>query len=195
MEEVNATQVPPLIVYIANRPYSYYSNTSTYKMTYDTDEMLGIFRNGFEVSTRLNLTLDDEWRACVGCAILQRSKEQQGLPIGDQCQRCFDEYCWDGSIDSTYNANVVNFTDSGMTSGPQNLSVSPTSDEDDNEEVLTPSGSAGAEATGSASGSSSSSSSSTSSSSSSSRGAGERLNPNLVSSFLAVLSLTIISYI
>ncbi|GMF64133.1 unnamed protein product [[Candida] boidinii] len=40
MEEVNATQVPPLIVYIANRPYSYYSNTSTYKMTYDTDEML-----------------------------------------------------------------------------------------------------------------------------------------------------------
>ncbi|OWB74343.1 hypothetical protein B5S31_g4132 [[Candida] boidinii] len=197
MEEVNATQVPPLIVYIANRPYSYYSNTSTYKMTYDTDEMLGIFTNGFEVSTRLNLTLDDEWRACVGCAILQRSKEKQGLEIGDQCQRCFDEYCWDGSLDSTYNANMVNFTDSGMTTGPQNMSVSPVSEDDDSDDIVTPSGSVGAEATGSPSDSSSSSSSSSkpSSSSSSSRGTGERLNPNLISSFLAVLSLTIISYI
>ncbi|GME95723.1 unnamed protein product [[Candida] boidinii] len=92
-------------------------------MKYDTDEMFGIFRNGFEVSTRKNLTLDDEWRACVGCAILQRSKEKQGIPMGDQCQKCFDEYCWDGSTDSTYNKVVSGYRDYGMRFGSRRLAI------------------------------------------------------------------------
>ncbi|OWB57116.1 hypothetical protein B5S28_g3042 [[Candida] boidinii] len=123
MEQVHATEVPPLIIYIANSYQSYYSNTSTLQMKYDTDEMLGIFRNGFEVSTRKNLTLDDEWRACVGCAILQRSKEKQGIPMGDQCQKCFDEYCWDGSTDSTYNKVVSGYRDYGMRFGSRRLAI------------------------------------------------------------------------
>ncbi|GME96656.1 unnamed protein product [[Candida] boidinii] len=99
-----------------NSYHSYNSNTSTFKLPYDTDEMLGMFRNGFEVSTRKNLTLDDEWRACVGCAILQRSKEKQGLKIGDQCQKCFDEYCWDGTtiVNTENEENVQVFKDYGM---------------------------------------------------------------------------------
>ncbi|ODV83703.1 hypothetical protein CANARDRAFT_9267 [[Candida] arabinofermentans NRRL YB-2248] len=114
IEEVGTDYVPPLVIYIANRPFSYYSNTSTYKMSYDDDEKLGIIQNGFEVTTRLNLTLDDEYRACIGCAILQRSRERLGMPIGDQCQSCFDEYCWDGTIDTDSDV-PVNFTETGMT--------------------------------------------------------------------------------
>ncbi|GMF20360.1 unnamed protein product [[Candida] boidinii] len=85
-------------------------------MSYTTDEMLGIFKNGFEVSTRKNLTLDDEWRACVGCAILQRSKERLGKDIGEQCQRCFNKYCWDGTtITSTEHEEEIEvFKDYGM---------------------------------------------------------------------------------
>jgi hypothetical protein len=26
------------------------------------------------------------------------------MDIGDQCQQCFDQYCWDGSINTTVNA-------------------------------------------------------------------------------------------
>ncbi|OWB78675.1 hypothetical protein B5S32_g2875 [[Candida] boidinii] len=116
MENVDHDELPPLVIYMPNSYHSYNSNTSTFKLTYDTDEMLGMFRNGFEVSTRKNLTLDDEWRACVGCAILQRSKEKQGLKIGDQCQKCFDEYCWDGTaiVNTENKENVQVFKDYGM---------------------------------------------------------------------------------
>ncbi|KAH3663593.1 hypothetical protein OGAPHI_004994 [Ogataea philodendri] len=119
MDEVGSDHVPPLVVYIANRPYSYYTNTSTYKMSYSNEEKLGFFQNGFEVSTRNNLTADDEYRACIGCAILQRSRERLGLEMGDQCQRCFDEYCWDGTLDTNENDIGVNFTQSGLTSGDE----------------------------------------------------------------------------
>lgn len=102
----------PLVVYMPNRPFSFWSNTSTFKLTYTTNDRNGMIRNGFEVSTRLNGTLDDEWSACVGCAIVQRERERQGLAPTDQCQRCFDRYCWDGE---EYTGPITgdNFDDEG----------------------------------------------------------------------------------
>lgn len=35
--------------------------------------------------------------------MLQRAKERAGITIGEQCQKCFDEYCWDGRINATAN--------------------------------------------------------------------------------------------
>ncbi|KAG7844883.1 hypothetical protein KL941_003623 [Ogataea angusta] len=116
MDEVESDYVPPLIIYIANRPYSYYTNTSTYQMSYTDDEKLGFLQNGFEVTTRNNLTIDEEFRACIGCAVLQRSRERLGYSLGDQCQKCFDTYCWDGTIDTNEDTIGVNFTASGLTS-------------------------------------------------------------------------------
>jgi len=26
------------------------------------------------------------------------------MPIGDQCQQCFNQYCWDGTLNTTANA-------------------------------------------------------------------------------------------
>lgn len=26
------------------------------------------------------------------------------MPIGDQCQQCFNQYCWDGKVNTTANA-------------------------------------------------------------------------------------------
>ena len=34
----------------------------------------------------MNLTLDNEWKACVGCAIIRRQQERQGLEQSDQCK-------------------------------------------------------------------------------------------------------------
>ncbi|GME96241.1 unnamed protein product [Ambrosiozyma monospora] len=123
MEEVGSTYTPPLIVYTANRPFTYFSNTSTYKMSYEDSEKLGIIQNGFAVSTRNNLTLDDEFRACIGCAILQRSRERLGMPLGDQCSKCFDEYCWDGSLNTDLNDVSVNFTEDGMTNDDESTNA------------------------------------------------------------------------
>lgn len=108
----------PLIVYTANRPFSYFSNTSTFKLSYDNNEKLSMIRNGFEVASRLNSTLDDEWKTCVACAIIRREQERQGIEQSDQCKQCFQEYCWDGSIDSS--TPNLNFTAEGTTNGTQN---------------------------------------------------------------------------
>lgn len=92
---------PPLIVWNSNYPYSYYSNTSTFKMTYETDEVAGMIQNGYNVATRGNSTEDSEWGACVGCAIIQREIERRGMSQTEQCQRCFQKYCWNGTLDAT----------------------------------------------------------------------------------------------
>lgn len=114
MEEVDTDYVPPLVVYIANRPWSYHSNTSTFKLSYDDDEKLGMIENGFAISTFNNLTIDADFKKCISCAILQRSKERMGVEIGDECKSCFDDYCWDGSTYTYDNDEYPNdFTDSG----------------------------------------------------------------------------------
>lgn len=107
----------PLIVYIANRPFSYWTNTSTFKLLYDDDERNPIIQNGFEVASRNNLTLDPEWPACVGCAIIRRLQERNGEEQSDQCKQCFERYCWDGSLDSE--GTKLNFTETGTTNGEE----------------------------------------------------------------------------
>lgn len=95
------TETPPLIVYTPNSRHSYLSNTSTFKLNYNTQEIAGMIQNGYETATRGNSTLDSEWTACVGCAIVQREVERRGIPQSDQCQKCFAQYCWDGSLNTT----------------------------------------------------------------------------------------------
>ncbi|KAI5963120.1 uncharacterized protein KGF55_002912 [Candida pseudojiufengensis] len=104
----------PLVIYFANRPYSYWSNTSTFKLEYDIDERNSIISNGFAVASRLNGTIDLEWNACVGCAIIRREQERLGHDQTDQCKKCFQKYCWDGTI---YQGNPIgdNFDESGLT--------------------------------------------------------------------------------
>ena len=121
MEKADTSYVPPLVVYIANRPWTYNSNTSTFKMSYDDDEKLGMIQNGFEISTFNNLTEDANFAKCIGCAILQRSKERQGVDIGDECKSCFDDYCWDGS---TYTYTNDSFPDEFTSTGRYNSTIS-----------------------------------------------------------------------
>lgn len=105
----------PLIVYTANRPFTYWTNTSTFKLSYEDSERNGIIKNGFEVASRMNLTVDADWRSCVACAIIRREQERQGVQQSDQCKRCFQKYCWDGSLDTS--APKINFTTEGTTNG------------------------------------------------------------------------------
>lgn len=92
--------IPPLIVYIANSPHSFYSNTSTFQLSYETDEVASMIQNGYETATRNNGTLDSEWPACLGCAIIQRETERRGVNQSAQCLQCFSKYCWNGTLSS-----------------------------------------------------------------------------------------------
>lgn len=90
--------VPPIVIYLANTPMSYMSNTDTNKLQFNSDEMKGMIQNGFDI---MDQNGDSEWPRCVACALLQRERERQGdYDPTDECQDCFDKYCWDGSFDS-----------------------------------------------------------------------------------------------
>lgn len=155
---INATDIP-LVVNIPNSHYSGQSNTSTFKMSYDEDERFGMYKNGFEVSTRGNLTADSNWAKCVGCAIIRRSQERLGIEQSDECKDCFSEYCWKGlAADAAYDEDFSSFVSSaGIDIGSPLESSSPSA-----------TSSATSSASGSTSGSTSGSSESTSASSSSS---------------------------
>lgn len=124
--DYNETDIP-LVVYTANRPYLYALNQSTFNMKYEDNERDGMIRNGFEVASRNNMTEDAEWRACVGCAIIRREQERQGIEQSEQCKKCFARYCWDGKYDDDtpeeefYTANT---SGSGSHGGKKNSASS-----------------------------------------------------------------------
>jgi lysophospholipase len=93
--------IPPLIVYIPNSPYVFWSNTSTFdKLDYTLLERNAMIQNGYDVATQANSTRQGatSWPACVGCAILSRSFERNGQSVPQACQQCFTQYCWNGTV-------------------------------------------------------------------------------------------------
>ncbi|RDW68877.1 Lysophospholipase [Aspergillus mulundensis] len=100
-----SASIPPLVVYLPNAPYTHASNTSTFKLTYSDEERDAMITNGYNVVTRANGTLDSSssstWTSCVACAILQRSTHRTNTSLPAICTTCFEEYCWDGSVNST----------------------------------------------------------------------------------------------
>ncbi|KAI1384104.1 lysophospholipase catalytic domain-containing protein [Hypoxylon trugodes] len=97
----NASHIPPLIVYVPNAPYTAQSNVSTFDPSYPDEQRNSIIKNGYNVATMGNGTLDKEWPACVACAILSRSLERTNTQLSATCQGCFSRYCWNGTTDST----------------------------------------------------------------------------------------------
>lgn len=93
--------VPPLIVYLPNSPYDFWSNQSTFeKLDYTLAERNGMIQNGYDVVTQANSTREGaaNWPTCVGCAVLARSLERNGESIPEVCQQCFGQYCWNGTV-------------------------------------------------------------------------------------------------
>ncbi|TWU72455.1 Lysophospholipase 1 [Metarhizium rileyi] len=91
----------PLIVYMPNTPYTFYSNVSTFDLSYNDSDRNQMIQNGYNVATLGNGTVDAKWAACVGCAILSRSLGRRGTAMPPTCADCFSRYCWNGSTNST----------------------------------------------------------------------------------------------
>lgn len=92
--------ISPIIVYIPNAPYVFFSNTSTFaKLDYNNSERNAMIQNGYNAATIANGTLGgfEDWPTCVGCAIISRSLERTGQDVPQVCQQCFTKYCWNGT--------------------------------------------------------------------------------------------------
>lgn len=97
----DASKVPPLIVYIPNSPYTFFSNISTSTLEYTNSQRNLMIENGYNIATRGNGSFDSSWAACVGCAIVRREQERKGDQQTAQCQKCFSDYCWNGVRQTT----------------------------------------------------------------------------------------------
>jgi lysophospholipase len=91
----------PLIVYIPNSPYTYYSNVSTFDLEYNNTERDSIVLNGYNVATMGNSSADVTWPVCVCCALLSGSFERTNSKVPQKCLDCFQRFCWDGTLNST----------------------------------------------------------------------------------------------
>ncbi|KAL9616878.1 MAG: hypothetical protein Q9160_008300 [Pyrenula sp. 1 TL-2023] len=94
----NTQQFPPLLVYIPNSPYIAFTNISTTQLSYNSTQRNVVIENGYHVATMGNGTVDADWPACVGCAVLHRSFNKTNTAVPDICNRCFDRYCWNGTL-------------------------------------------------------------------------------------------------
>ena len=97
----NTSSITPLILYKPNYPYTYYSNISTFTLSYNTSARNAVVANGYDAATMGNETSDSTWPTCVGCAILSRSLERTRTPVPQSCAQCFQRFCWDGTLNST----------------------------------------------------------------------------------------------
>ncbi|OJZ83665.1 hypothetical protein ASPFODRAFT_140016 [Aspergillus luchuensis CBS 106.47] len=89
----------PIVLYMANAPYSAYTNFSFWQTATSREQMKDIFVNSFDIVTQANGSWDGEWAECIGCAAVERSLKRVGMERTRQCERCFEKYCWDGELD------------------------------------------------------------------------------------------------
>ncbi|CAI4036309.1 hypothetical protein SMKI_15G1480 [Saccharomyces mikatae IFO 1815] len=97
----NLQYIPPLVVYLPNAEYSFNSNQSAFKLSYSESQRRSMIQNGFEIATRNNFTDDPEFMGCVGCAIMRRKQQALNITLPLECETCFTNYCWNGTLDTT----------------------------------------------------------------------------------------------
>ncbi|KAE8379704.1 lysophospholipase [Aspergillus bertholletiae] len=106
----NLTIPAPLVVYLPNHPVTYNATTTLEDTDFSATRRDGFIANGYNVATQANGTLDSNWTTCVGCAILSRSFDRTGTTLPEACSRCFQRYCWNGTIDdgtpAPYNPSI-----------------------------------------------------------------------------------------
>ncbi|KAJ5097438.1 hypothetical protein N7456_008159, partial [Penicillium angulare] len=90
----------PLVVYLPNHPITYNSNSSLRTSNFTDTQRDNIIANGYNVVTQANGTLDEDWSTCVGCAVLSRSLNRTGTDVPEACTKCFQRYCWNGTVDN-----------------------------------------------------------------------------------------------
>ncbi|MCJ1291996.1 hypothetical protein MMC34_003546 [Xylographa carneopallida] len=89
----------PIVLYVANAPYSAYTNYSAAAQAISRVEIHEIFVNSLNLLTQGNGTLAADWVPCLGCAAIERSLSKVGMRRTGQCEACFRNHCWDGVED------------------------------------------------------------------------------------------------
>lgn len=96
-----STPIPPLVVYLPNSPYSFWSNLSTLTSAIPDDQSKAMIHNGYNMATMANGTRYRNWDQCVACAVLSRSFSRTKTAVPKRCTECFTKFCWNGTLADT----------------------------------------------------------------------------------------------
>ncbi|KZT02314.1 lysophospholipase [Laetiporus sulphureus 93-53] len=100
---VNSSE--PLVIYLANGGpplgQTPATNTSTLQLSYGAEELEAMLSQTFDIATQGRATessagweKDPEWPACLACAVVDRSRQREGVTRSGVCASCLDRYCW-----------------------------------------------------------------------------------------------------
>lgn len=89
----------PMVIYVPHYPWTWYSNSSTFQLQYDTPSALKQMENAMRSFT-LNNTVP-EWPKCLACAMSDRAFGYTAANRSAECAQCFSTWCWDGVDVST----------------------------------------------------------------------------------------------
>lgn len=76
-------------------------------MSYSAEQRRAMIQNGFEAATRNNFTDDSDFMGCIGCAIIRRKQQAFNYTLPKECDKCFSDYCWNGTLNTTAAYGVV----------------------------------------------------------------------------------------
>ncbi|KAJ7055841.1 FabD/lysophospholipase-like protein [Mycena amicta] len=87
----------PLLLYVADAPYSAYSNATTLVAAGPSEAQIQLLlQNTLDLVSQSNTT----WAQCIACGSILRSLERLGQAIPDQCKLCFERHCWQGEMET-----------------------------------------------------------------------------------------------
>ncbi|KAJ7860229.1 acyl transferase/acyl hydrolase/lysophospholipase [Mycena olivaceomarginata] len=111
--EANADE--PLVIYIANGApppgQPAITNFSSFDFDFTSDQAQAIMGQGFTFATQgiSNGTVvrDEDWPACLACAVTDRARDRSGAAREGVCASCFERYCWgaQGAVAGKVTAN------------------------------------------------------------------------------------------
>jgi lysophospholipase len=91
----------PLVLYIADAPYTSYSNISLVLDSITDGQLELIWQNGFTSMTQDRNALRENWSDCLACGVIHKSIMKMRLMLPEVCQTCMRDYCWQGDEDDS----------------------------------------------------------------------------------------------
>ncbi|EPQ57044.1 FabD/lysophospholipase-like protein [Gloeophyllum trabeum ATCC 11539] len=92
----NSSSPTPLIIYVPNGAplpgQPPLTNTSSDQLEYSLMEVQGMLDQTFDMATLRGV--DDDWPACLACAVVDRARVMLGAIRSGVCETCMKEYCW-----------------------------------------------------------------------------------------------------
>lgn len=91
----------PLVLYVADAPYTSYTNISLVLDQVSDNQLDLVFQNAFVSMTQDSNKLAANWSTCIACGAIQKSVLRMQVQLPEVCRTCFQDHCWQGDEDDS----------------------------------------------------------------------------------------------